>query len=288
MRKRTAPDEKRLPRYAVMIRELRHRCSLTQAEFAGKLSVKANTIARWELAGREPYVWNYWSLYSLSQLRGEWDLAEFFNARVETTEQHTKWDRRHLLRHLGIVRARANTGDPFALRLLKASEEERSDYLRKKLQEIDAARYSNDVPPELDKGCPKDPGEFAQYEAKLGRALESWQLEIANVAIKAMREIELVDLLREGQELEKLEIQETELKRQGRIHRDKAENVRKRFELFRSQRKEAREILQARQAADTEGTEYEFARAEESLAQALGLDEAPKGGREPKKPNEKK
>jgi DNA-binding XRE family transcriptional regulator len=258
-----------LPRYAWKIRELRQRCSLTQAELAGKLGVRANTVARWERAVRDPYIWNYWSLQDLSAYRNEWDLAEFFNGQIELVEQRTKWERAQLLRNLAAVRARAADGDALALRLLQGSEKDRTVYLREKLDEIKTAwsdaEFYKEVPerywnPAAQGGSPTA-AESEQYEA--------YYLKKGHRMVETIREIEAVDLLREGYELESLEAEAAELKRRLR---QRVQGVVKRFELLRSQRIKAREILKARLAIDREAPEEEFDKAYENLAEALGLD----------------
>ncbi len=259
--KNEGPVEKR---YASMIRYLRELVGVTQAEMAEKLNVKANTVARWESGVREPYSWNYWSLFAFAAFHKEWDIATWFQAKVESAEEGMKWGRREILRHLKMVRGLADAGDARAIQVLKDSERERSDYIRENLSEIDQAWFAP---------LPDVATSYRDEDQAEGRqALRDWEIRLTGRLIEVMRDVEEVDLLRQGRDLEKLESEEAEQKRQRKITAERAEALRKQFELLASQRQHARNILRGMQFSEADGELYDWGKAMNKVRRALGIE----------------
>lgn len=232
--------QSKMPRYSLMIRELRNTRRLTQAELASQVGVKANTVARWESAVSEPDFWSYWSLHALAYLWSEWEIAEFFSGRMELSEARSNWDRRHLLRNLASVRDSAAAGDETAARLLVDSELDRTAYLANKATRITELYNGVNFPPELN--APLAYGLSLEQESAL---YDKYASRTQEAILREIREIELTDILREGREWEVISMQEAELKREQLAQREKARDVRKRFEAFRRQRQKAKRLLKA-------------------------------------------
>jgi transcriptional regulator with XRE-family HTH domain len=258
-----------MPRYSWAIRHLRERRSLTQSELAVEARVRTNTVARWESGVREPDFWSYWSLHALAYLWQEWDLAEFFEGRMEMAEAKSKWDRRHLLRNLASVRARVAEGDEEAARLLADSEKDRDAYLREKVARIHSLHPEcRDFPDQLN-----DQHKYGLTDEQWSALQQAYMSKHQGAILQEIREVEVTDLLREGREWEAIAREEDELKTRQREQQQKARDLRKRFESFRKQRERAKRIVRAVLHSELEATpeEHDLAR-DANIAEILGVD----------------
>lgn len=211
------------PAYSKAILDLREAWSLTQAQLAARLGVKANTVARWEYGLREPDLWNYWALSAFAGVDPTTEeLAGFFLSQAEKLDEAAKWDRRHLLRNLSAFRARASAGDTSAAALLRAASEHRDRYLRQALKGVEALwlgyfKVHRIEPPH---GEPPDKS-FTDL----------------------MRELASVDLLRSGLAIEKLDTEEKALNKRRRQIREGRQEIFLRLDTFRAQWRKVGQVI---------------------------------------------
>jgi hypothetical protein len=98
------------------------------------------------------------------------------------------------------------------------------------------------------------------------------RLWLSGRLVDIAREVEEVDLLRQGRELEKLETEEAELKRQPKMQEEKAEALKRQFDELTEQRKQFRAVLQDMQEAEAQGVLFSPWSALVRFARSLGIE----------------
>lgn len=131
-----ARRDKRLPEYALKVRQFRKECGLTQLELARELHLTPIAVARWEGAAREPNEQSYTKLVLLARQRKLKPFEGFFSARLVAILQN----REHRLdeadaRRFSVAIERTVPGEELE-RLMELSGIDRNKYIKGQVKKV--------------------------------------------------------------------------------------------------------------------------------------------------------